>query len=328
MNAITSDLLLEHLGYLEDERRLAAYARAMRWVGIEGKTVLDLGAGTGILGLMAARLGARRVYAVEQGTAGHLAQAAAAAAGLTGRVMVLGQRSPELMLPEQVDVIVCDQVSYFGLGAGLPECLAVSAGQWLRSGGVVMPSRLMLAVAGLCLPTAHTLVTRWQTQPGGFDFATAGAVAADTTYPLYIPADSLGTTTVTGPCIDLATGLATPVVLSGTVVARVAATLHGLAGWFNSWLSDAVVMTNAPAVAGRINRPNLYLPFAEPLNVAVGERLAVRVVAHSSGDIAWQVETVDRPDTARQSRAQATMLASIRLAGFAPMERAAPEVRP
>ena len=52
-----------------DEVRNRAYAQALRRVITPESVVLDLGAGLGTLGLLAAKLGARRVYLVENGRA-------------------------------------------------------------------------------------------------------------------------------------------------------------------------------------------------------------------------------------------------------------------
>ncbi len=59
--------ITEHAGYLRDEIRLSAYRAALTTVVKPGMSVLDLGAGTGILGLLAADAGARVVYAVDDG---------------------------------------------------------------------------------------------------------------------------------------------------------------------------------------------------------------------------------------------------------------------
>ncbi|MBI2364599.1 MAG: hypothetical protein HYV01_06280 [Deltaproteobacteria bacterium] len=45
----------EHRQYLADDARISAYRRAIQEVVHPGDVVLDLGAGTGILGLLGAR---------------------------------------------------------------------------------------------------------------------------------------------------------------------------------------------------------------------------------------------------------------------------------
>ena len=53
--------LAEHQGYLADERKIAAYRAALAEVVEPGDTVLDLGAGSGLLGYLACEAGAGTV---------------------------------------------------------------------------------------------------------------------------------------------------------------------------------------------------------------------------------------------------------------------------
>ena len=54
-----------HRHMVFDARRNAAYVRALEKLVTPDTVVLDLGAGLGVLGLYAARLGAKKVYLVE-----------------------------------------------------------------------------------------------------------------------------------------------------------------------------------------------------------------------------------------------------------------------
>ena len=57
----------EHRQYLEDTVRISAFDRVIREVIRPEDTAYDLACGTGILGMMAVRAGARKVYSVDDG---------------------------------------------------------------------------------------------------------------------------------------------------------------------------------------------------------------------------------------------------------------------
>ncbi len=55
----------EHKTMLQDSQRLAAYKKSMK-DKVDGKTIIDVGAGTGILSLNALELGAKEAFALEE----------------------------------------------------------------------------------------------------------------------------------------------------------------------------------------------------------------------------------------------------------------------
>ena len=55
-----------HKRLLEDARRVDLYRQAIRRLVRPGMRVLDLGCGTGVLGLMALQAGAERLYGIDQ----------------------------------------------------------------------------------------------------------------------------------------------------------------------------------------------------------------------------------------------------------------------
>ncbi len=74
---------------LLDGTRTGAYARAIREVVRQGDVVLDLGSGSGILAILAAKAGARKVYAVERTPVAQLIEPHAKENGVAGVIEVL-----------------------------------------------------------------------------------------------------------------------------------------------------------------------------------------------------------------------------------------------
>jgi len=100
--------------YLTDEVRLSAYQRPINATVRPADVVLDLGSGTGILGLFACRAGAAHVYSIEVGSIIGLAREIYRVNGFLDRVTYMRGVSTELELSRKVDVVVADEIGNLG----------------------------------------------------------------------------------------------------------------------------------------------------------------------------------------------------------------------
>jgi len=128
-------------------RRTDAYLRAIRSAGLAGKTVLDVGCGTGVLAIACARAGARKVYAVEASAVAECARAVVSASGLTGSVEVIRGKVEEVELPERVDVIVSEWMGCFLLYESMLDSVLRARDRWLKPGGSMLPRRAQMWLA-------------------------------------------------------------------------------------------------------------------------------------------------------------------------------------
>jgi len=129
-----------HRTMIRDEVRTEAFRRAIESVVRPGDVVLDVGAGSGILSLFAARAGAARVYAVEQTSVAVLAQELAAANGVADVVQVIQGDVMAIEPPERVDVIVSEWLGGFGIDEGMLVPVIAARDRWLKPGGAMIPS--------------------------------------------------------------------------------------------------------------------------------------------------------------------------------------------
>ena len=109
----------EHGAYVSDPVKIDAYRRALRNLIRPDDVVIDLGCGTGLLGLLALEAGAARVIAVDDGPILELARETFEANGFGARVEYRRMHSSDLTLPVPADVLVCDQIGGFAHDVGL-----------------------------------------------------------------------------------------------------------------------------------------------------------------------------------------------------------------
>jgi type I protein arginine methyltransferase len=106
--------LLHQGNMLQDYVRTGTYRQAFlsNAPDFQGKVVLDVGTGTGILAIFAAQAGARKVYAVEASQSAEIARLLVASNGYTDIIEVVKGKLEEINLPEQVDIIVSEPIGF------------------------------------------------------------------------------------------------------------------------------------------------------------------------------------------------------------------------
>ena len=135
-----------HLTLLEDPHRMDCFERAIRHLVRPGMTVLDVGAGTGILSMLAARAGAAKVHAVESMPVAGLARQLAARNGFETIIEVHHADMRSLPPIEPVDLIVSDCLGRFLVDDNMMSALE-AATKWLKPTGTLCPSRIELKLA-------------------------------------------------------------------------------------------------------------------------------------------------------------------------------------
>lgn len=134
----------EHLNLLGDTVRTRSLVEFLDRHA-RGRTVLEVGCGTGLLSCVAARMGATHVYAVEPTSRVHDAQRLVEDSGLSHRVTVIHDRI-ERLRPRPVDVVFSELLNADPFAEGLLPAMDAAA-RWRAPGGLLAPVHLDLHVA-------------------------------------------------------------------------------------------------------------------------------------------------------------------------------------
>lgn len=260
-----------HHRMISDPHRVVAYHRAIERLVRPGDVVLDAGAGTGLLSMLAARAGASRVYAVESMAVIDLARELVHHNGLADRVQVIRADLRDLPPMAEVDLIVSDCLGRFLVDDHMLDAMS-GAFRWLRPGGRVAPRAVTLMLAPVSL--GHFGVLDGFLSPIlGLDFAPAARLASELTWAasvadnaLLAPVQAFATWHLPGPLPSFDGHLTFTLTQPGR--------LRGLAGWFSAELADDVVLDTRPGVESHWNQLILPLP---PLEVEAGDELHVQV---------------------------------------------------
>lgn len=140
-----------------------------------GKTVLDVGCGTGILSLFCAKAGAARVIAVDNSGIITKAMGNIAMNGMSDRITCIRGKIEEISLPEgvdKVDIIVSEWMGYCLLYEAMLDSVLYARDKWLKPDGLMVPSHCTLHLAPVADPIyVADNFTFWK-DVYGFDMST------------------------------------------------------------------------------------------------------------------------------------------------------------
>lgn len=137
---------------LKDRVRTVAYQKAIEnnKNDFKDKIVMDIGAGTGILSIFAARAGAKHVYAIENAEIAHFAREIIKVNGLSDKITVLKGKMEEIELPvKKVDIIISEWMGYFLLYESMLDTVLWARDKYLARGGKMLPDRAKIHIAAI-----------------------------------------------------------------------------------------------------------------------------------------------------------------------------------
>lgn len=266
---------------VSDRWRTDAFAAALKDVVRPGDRVLDVGTGTGILAMLAARLGASQVFGIDASEIAKTAANLVKANGLSEQVRILRGPAEELRLDAPVDLIVSEWLGHFAFVENMLDDVLFARDQNLKAGGRMMPAAVDLCFAPVDDPYLYFRDGPgfWRREVHGLDLSSLEALevrqgrAVQTRVDpsgLLAPASRLLHVDVAEADVDAPFGLYD----LRFEVAR-DGVLSGFAGWFVAELSPSVALDTGPG-APETHWSQTWFPF--PLRpVRAGEVLDVFV---------------------------------------------------
>lgn len=113
-----------------------------------GKTVLDIGCGTGILSMFAAKAGAARVISVDASDIIDKARENVISAGMASTITLIKGKMEEVVLPvDSVDIIVSEWMGYALLFEAMLPSVLYARDRYLKPDGLLVPGACNMWVA-------------------------------------------------------------------------------------------------------------------------------------------------------------------------------------
>lgn len=296
-----------HRTLIADRVRNDAFEAALARVIRKGETVVaDIGAGTGLLGLMAARLGAREVHLYE----------AAEVAGVAQEILkrnraknchLMPFHSTEMRDPPRADVVVSETLGNYPFEENIVETLNDAVRRHLKRGGIVVPGRLAQFVAPVTSDRFHAELTEWERIGRGIDLSPAQFMSLNNIYVRTItPADLLDEGRSARRWDEIDFSVANRTTRKGEARWSLDATVrvYGFATWWSAELVSGITLSTAPD-APRTHWEQLYFPLLRLIEARAGETVAISLRSRSSlragTDMSWTVTRADGRVQDRQS---------------------------
>ena len=183
-----------HAEMLQDKVRTQAYQNAIlsNPDAFSNKIVLDVGCGSGILSMFAAKAGAKHVYGVDMSDIAYQAMDIVKENKLDDKITIIKGCIEEVELPvKKVDIIISEWMGYFLLYESMLDSVLHAADKWLTREGFILPDECAVALIAFHDETLLKSQVQFWDNVYGFQMSCLKKSAASEVLIQYIPSDSI-----------------------------------------------------------------------------------------------------------------------------------------
>ncbi len=237
---------------LNDVQRNIAFEKALQQLDLRGKVVLDIGSGSGLLAMIAARLGADAVISCEAvRPIAAMARRIVRENGLADKVVVVPASSydldPAIHLPRPADVLVTEIVDCGLVGEGMFPTVRHARQHLLGPAAAILPAAAVVSGRLLESEAIHRLNS--VNQAAGFDVSAFNQFSTADYYPCRLT--TWPHRFLSGPfdifAFDFRVDPLTPRRVTIKVKVIAGGTIHGVAFWWRMVIGPGVILTNSPS---------------------------------------------------------------------------------
>lgn len=141
-----------HIAMLNDKVRTDSFIKAINEAVKVGDVVLDIGTGTGVLAIAAARAGASMVYAIEAGAMADVAQAIINDTEVAQKITIIRGWSTDIELPEKADVLVSEIIGNDPFDEDVLHVFGDAKKRLLKPNCLILPNQINVFGLPIVIP--------------------------------------------------------------------------------------------------------------------------------------------------------------------------------
>ncbi|VVC26565.1 Zinc finger C2H2-type,Protein arginine N-methyltransferase,S-adenosyl-L-methionine-dependent [Cinara cedri] len=269
-----------HYEMLKDKVRTESYSSAilMNAHSYNGKTVLDLGTGSGILSMFMAKAQAAKVFAVDEADVLYNAVDNFKENGFEDIIVAIKGRIEDVSLPvEKVDAIVSEWMGYFLLFESMLDSLIFARDKYLDTNGIMLPNECNLFISGVSDMERHDEIVGFWSNVYGFRMPSLRTDILNKAQVEIVPADRIVTEEFKLCTFDLYTcdTNSTNFKIEFELKIKKTSSMTGIVGYFDSIFDNEnpVTLSTAPYCTPTHWKQTVFL-LPTPIDVIEGNVLA------------------------------------------------------